>query len=373
MSKFYDYVNFSNTRIKSDMIEEIDFTGSAFEVRLKKLGMPEITPQTVRGKASQIFSGTFTSVIPIQIKGGQRLVLKVNRLLKYLTAHDRAKLAKTKNQPYALYKDKISVPNIREERNYLTRRSDDPREDIKIAVTNIEKFSIYKKGIYDRLFKYIGEYMPRLLGFEVVDSPRRELERLRHKTNLSPEDYENIPEHEISLMEIWEEVDASSFSSLAFQKLSENFENPEYIHLMPMFATKLLEVFKNEGLMVDICDGDGIRAKRSTNNKVNIFSVNEVLDLLTIDHSTIIAYPRNVSFRGGRINFYDIYPADKVIDFIDNSSLLEALVTDFKVSNYNDIKRLVFDNSLHDHCSECVVIRYLALLKYLGADYTKVY
>ncbi len=373
MSRFDDFANFRNVPLTATDITRVKTDDSELLTRVKQIGVPLIHKNTIQGKAGEIFSGTFTSVVPIKLKDGKKVVLKINRLLKYLPTIDRMKRAKELSEPYILHKDKVVVPNIRIEKSYIARKTGDELKDVEQALLKMEKFSEYKKSIYDKLSKHLVKYLPKLYGFEIVDAPRRELEKLRNKSDLSEEDYANIPEHEIALMEIWEEVDSSSFSSNKFAKLSEHFSDPVFIHSMPIFATNLLRVFRDDGLMVDICDGDGIRSRNNDDSKSNIMKVSDVVLLLASGRQSTIAYPRNVSYANGKILFYDIYPVDLVQDFSEDQELIDDLIMCLTKNDFGGIRKMFFDNNISDDDPFNVILRYLAFLKYLGADFDAVY
>lgn len=368
MPSFYDFVNFSDTPFDSTKISDTAFVGFDFVTSIKSDAITTIDPQSLRNKKETIYSGTFGSVIPVSLTDGRKIVLKINRLYKYLTNVERMKIAKHNSEPYVLHKQSAVVPIIRDETKYVSPKSGNREKDINQAIKNIEKYRDYKKSIHHRLSKYINDYMPKLYGFEIVDSPRRELEKIRNKPELSEEDYLNFPLHEVALMEIWEFVDPGSFSTLNFESLKSLYSDPIFVHKMPEFATGLLLIFRNEGLMVDICDADGIRAKKQDETKVGILQTVDVVKLLNDQRADIIAFPRNISFKNGRMVLYDIHPVDKVKDFVPESKVISEIAQYLKTEDYGMLRKIEFENPDYGE-SLRVVIRYLALLKYLGADF----
>lgn len=218
-----------------------------------------------------------------------------------------------------------------------------------------------KNKIREILGEYIGEFLPKYYGTVITETPRQEIQKRMGppETRLKEEHLKNVPISEITLMEIWEDVD----SRHAEKKIRFGLEQDGPAIEMQKFASEVLRLIVERGVIIDICDGGGIVCLDKRTNKS--CRVRGLSNLDNLDDNTILVPRNTVIDKKGHVKFFDTYPINQCrLGSIEIKKLVNIV---FKPDWLTDSVKYL-SSVTPDKCDEVgFIISYLYLLKKLGA------
>lgn len=287
--------------------------------------------------------GSFGSVIEVK---GRNIAAKINRLLK---GNEMGK----------------DVPQSLLVAEYLVNRGTGGTTDV---VAGLSKWAKEKKRIQGVLERYLGSHTTKLLGMVITESPRAEIEKRLPSRMASRTKLERIPKAEIALVEFYEKVDTENeLDNIGLKRLDELKENERFNEELADFANATLDLLVNERMTIDIADRAGIRGYDKSGDKVALKKLEPVLRFLEGSVTSASLFPRNVTYDNGRIVYFDNYPVGIVPEsFSDRTN---ALISAVSRSDGDSVRQIVGKSGNEaDTEREVIILRYLVLLKSMGAD-----
>jgi hypothetical protein len=236
------------------------------------------------------------------------------------------------------------------------------------VVEKMQELSKEKTEIYEKLGRYIGDYLPEIKFFAVVDSPRRQLEKMKlYARQPSEKVLDKIPRSETTLMEVWENVDPKEeLSRKGFEGLRQLSKNRNFRKQLRGFAQGAYELLEKEGIILDICDMGGIQIFQQGHERRKRLKRFEGVKILAQNEVTeIIPYPRNTSYSNRKLKFFDIYPADEMPKPLYEETLT-PLIDNLRSGNWKNIEKIIKENPSEEE-GRLHVLRYLVLLEKIGA------
>jgi len=285
-----------------------------------------------------VSSGDYASVIEI----GNNRVAKVNRILR-------------------IDNGAVKLQGLETDK-YLAEKGKDPEQTRNNAVEKMMLLAKDKRETYELLGQYIGPFLPKIEMFAIVESPRKELEKVMSKNNVSA-DLSTIPGSEIALMEIWEKVNPrNAFNHFKYEKLDRMFHNTEFIQQSKQFAEASLRLLEEKRIFLDISDRGGVRGINKNGEKVNLISY---ADLENSEQDSTIVYPRNTVFDEGKLKFFDMFPVHSV-DATVTDEMIKTIKKHLSTNDFTGLQEL--ENTCENPKDFQLTTQYLYLLKKLGAE-----
>lgn len=247
---------------------------------------------------------------------------------------------------------------------YLVSKTEDEEQDKKEVIQSMLDLAKEKEETYKMLGEYIGEYLPDIYFYAIVESPRKEIERYKGSNRPSGPDLSNIPTSEVSLMEVWEQIDArGSLSNMQYEQLTELQGMENFKTQLADLSSKAYSLLLKEGIMLDICDWVGVRG--TTPNKSGA-PVKKLEDLLTERDKATLFVPRNIAWSNEQIKYFDTYPVFDVYDLIDHTTLVKLC----DLAELEDWPRIqeMCTNGGDKKAQLEQVARYLFLLQQMGTN-----
>ncbi len=317
---FHDYANF-------------DFTKDKVELPVKN--PPEMS-ERIAGL------GGFTTTV--ELGGGK--VAKLSRML--------AKTTKTK---YGSIEREDALGG-----KYLVDKSESVDLDNSEVTAALLELAKDKQHDYEMAGTYIGDYLPQIYLFAIVESPRREIEKYSQRPPKEDADLLDIPASEKSLMEVWEQVDAKkALSRASYTQLQELNKNPNFSAQMKGFAQGAFKLFQEQGIMLDICDAGGVRARNQMNQQTEVLTTRGMSSFRAVE---LELYPRNMCWDGERLILFDLYPNPRTEDYVTTPTQTE-LVQAVKDKDWEQVEELI---SKGNQSRALQVARYIFFLERLGAE-----
>lgn len=243
------------------------------------------------------------------------------------------------------------------------------------AVAVAHEYAEVRNQTYEVLKTYLDPHLPTLRGQAIFDSPRRILEKLIAEGRGESEkiDWSQVPNSEIAVMEIWQRIDSrNSFHGRSLSSLVNLFQNQVFRAQMSDFANRSKRLFDQQQIMVDICDGRGIRgvsrssddvlgASENNHYRFNIETPAQMQRYLDLKHQeNAVIFPANSCWDNEKVILFDTFPIDQVPQ-VDIHPIAEAV----RLNNFETLKSLAF---VRNGGAVMSVARYLFLLKEMGAE-----
>jgi hypothetical protein len=256
--------------------------------------------------------------------------------------------------------------------DFLEPRDEDPEKKLNNAVNSIYKYQKFIESHLEIQQKYIGKFLPKRIGSIIAESPRQYLaERYvkdrRTNTVISREILETIPKSEIALIEVWESVGPeNSLQDMPYETIAQITNNNEnFKRQMKEFSESVLDMLREEHVMIDLCDFGGIRTEvkkrvREPGIKTLEGTIQFIEGNLPDDE---IVYPRNLSFGPRGVQYYDTYP---LMDFPTKfkKEQIEQVIDYVANKDTELIKRFVENSDTGRFDDRLTLVNYVALLDY---------
>ena len=301
--------------------------------------------------------GSFSTTIEIDDKRAA----KVTRLLNY--------------GPFGILQKDRTVGE-----RFAVDKTSDPVLDEKEVLKVLSAYASERRNIYQVVRGYMGEHIPRLFGSTISESPRKIIQKELHKHDNplhqpADEVLERVPETEIAVVEIWENLgNFKSLEDLNYKEQAALYKDEGYRKAMEDFATTSLRMLVDGGVMIDISDWGGIGV-RTENRKHAVDDLEKIELLVNHDENKLQVIPRNTAFINGQVICYDTYPVENIRDFVDRPTLM-SIARSVKDRNSGSIRSLFsnqevqLDNKGNDEeRKKLFVVCYLVLLDKLGAKW----
>lgn len=161
---------------------------------------------------------------------------------------------------------------------------------------------------------------------------------------------------------------------MRYDELSNVYATPEAQQVLAEFATGAFRLFNEKYIMLDICDAGGIRGKKKR-DRTNIFSVDDAITMLDSSgnlDAEVLPSVRNTAFVDGKVILYDTYPVTDVHELTNDGEFVLRCIECIRDGRNEELKSLAINMETNKiDRQKLQVIRYLALLKYLGADFSE--
>lgn len=287
-------------------------------------------------------SGFFSTAVEID----DTKILKINRIL-------HVELATGNTEPQS--------PEIA---SHTVEKTDNEAADRKKVIAELSELAKEKRESYELLRSYFGPTIPELKLFVIAESPRKQIEEgLYDDETLPPEVLAKIPESEIALLEIWENVHPeTALGRRSFEDLSALVKNEEYQTEMTKFCHQAIQLLKEKRVLIDISfGGEGIPVITSEDTYRQVKTRDEVIELLNSPSPDELPYIRNTTYENGKLHFFDTYPVTFVDAHIPDQEI-DEMIRGVDAGNFEGLKNIIDENpDLSER--KLWVLSYLVLLK----------
>ncbi|MFC1722197.1 hypothetical protein ACFL0C_00960, partial [Patescibacteria group bacterium] len=329
----------------------------------------------IRGSAEIINAGKYHGGFSTSIEIDENDIAKINRVLRV----DTEEFAQTGEFPNRQYPDSLAA--VAERVEIPDDADEEKKENIRLATEATLRLAKIKRETHETLQEYIGDYLPELKFYAVVESPRRVLEerqlnnRFGGEDGISEEILQNIPTSEITLLEVWENVGPkNSLDNIPYDKLANLYTDEKFLEHQKEFAKDAYKLFMERGIMLDISDMAGIRYKtkegriEQTVGKSGRFYIEQAMDIFRGTEQDIIPIPRNVAYKDGKFMYYDVYPAWQIPSKLPEKFLAD-LTTLMSQGDEKGLQEILFNKNRDGYMKGRLnVFHYLTLLKSMGLD-----